>query len=54
VRLAKRAVLAAFETSLEAGLEVERIAFLAALASEDAKEGTLAVLEKRPPQFEGR
>jgi enoyl-CoA hydratase/carnithine racemase len=54
VRLAKRAVLAAFETSLEAGLEVERIAFLAALASEDAKEGTLAFLEKRTPQFEGR
>jgi enoyl-CoA hydratase len=54
VRLAKRAVAEAFETSLEAGIDHERNAFETAFASEDAREGIQAFVEKRPPQWKGR
>jgi enoyl-CoA hydratase/carnithine racemase len=54
VRLAKRAVLSAFEMPLEAGLEVERQAFLLLLGTEDRIEGTRAFLDKRQPKFRGR
>jgi enoyl-CoA hydratase len=50
-RLAKAAVLHAFDTSLEAGLDLERTAFHLALASDDAREGLGAFLEKRRPQW---
>ena len=49
VRLAKEAVAASFETTLEAGLDVERKAFAIAFASADAREGISAFLEKRKP-----
>src|SRR5581483_2543527 len=42
VRLAKEAVDAAFETSLAAGVELERRSFAVARASEDATEGLTA------------
>jgi enoyl-CoA hydratase len=54
VRLAKRAIAEAFETSLAAGVEHERVAFSTAFASEDAHEGIQAFVEKRPPQWKGR
>src|SRR5438034_1496024 len=47
VRLAKDAVLAAFETSLEQGLENERKNFFLLFASEDQSEGMKAFMEKR-------
>src|SRR2546425_5514525 len=47
VRLAKEAVLAAFETSLEEGLELERKNFFLLFATEDMREGMRAFLEDR-------
>jgi enoyl-CoA hydratase len=54
VRLAKEAVLKAFETTLEAGLDFERRAFHTLFATEDRREGIAAFLEKRRPVFKGR
>jgi enoyl-CoA hydratase/carnithine racemase len=54
VRLGKRAVLEAQETSLTEGLKVERSLFDEAMATEDRVEGMTAFLEKREPRFKGR
>jgi enoyl-CoA hydratase/carnithine racemase len=54
VRLAKQAVLAAEQTSLEQGLRAERQLFDQAMATEDRVEGMTAFLEKREPRFQGR
>jgi enoyl-CoA hydratase len=53
-RLAKEAVNRAFETTLDAGLDVERKLFHLAHSTEDAKEGLTAFGEKREPNFKGR
>ena len=39
---------------LEAGLRLESALFALCFATEDAREGTRAFLEKRPPKFRGR
>ena len=54
VRAAKEAVLRAQDTTLELGLEFERKAFYMLFATEDAKEGMRAFLEKRKPVFKGK
>jgi enoyl-CoA hydratase len=54
IRLAKEAVQAAFETSLSQGLELERKNFFLLFASEDAREGMRAFIEKRKAEFQGR
>ncbi len=54
VRLAKEAVNAAFETSLEEGLEIERKNFFMLFATEDMREGMQAFIEKRPANFKGK
>ena len=38
---------------LAAGLEAEKAAFARVFASQDAREGTAAFLEKRPARFAG-
>ena len=53
-RLAKEAVDRAYEGTLGLGLEYERRLLYLAFASQDAREGLTAFLEKRPPEFEGR
>lgn len=53
VRLAKEALLKAFETDLEAGLNLERKAFTLLAATEDRQEGIAAFMEKRKPHFKG-
>lgn len=54
IKLAKEAVLAAFNTSLDEGLIFERKNFYLCFASEDQKEGMKAFIEKRPAEFTGK
>jgi enoyl-CoA hydratase len=54
VRMAKEAVLKAFETPLTEGLAMERKSFYFLFATEDQKEGMHAFLEKRKGVFKGR
>ena len=51
VRAIKEAVNRSFETSLAEGLLHERALFYSLFATDDQKEGMLAFLEKREPQF---
>jgi enoyl-CoA hydratase len=53
-RLAKEAVDRAYEGPLQLGLEYERRLLYLAFASEDAKEGLTAFMDKRKPEFKGR
>ncbi|MDP7242371.1 MAG: enoyl-CoA hydratase-related protein [Rhodospirillales bacterium] len=53
LRLAKEAILTAFETPLAAGLEFERRNLALAFDSDDQKEGMRAFVEKRKPRFGG-
>ena len=53
-RLAKEAVLKAFSTTLEGGLELERKNFYMLFATDDQKEGMAAFVEKRKPEWKGR
>jgi enoyl-CoA hydratase len=53
VRLAKEAVLKAYETPLSEGLEFERKNFYLLFATDDQKEGMAAFVEKRPAKFKG-
>ena len=53
-RLAKDAVLSAFEMSLEQGLANERKNFFLLFATEDQSEGMKAFMEKREAEFKGR
>jgi enoyl-CoA hydratase len=53
-QLAKDAVLAAFETTLEQGLDHEVKNFFLLFASEDMREGMRAFIEKRKPDFKGK
>jgi len=53
-RMAKEAVNAAFETTLQEGLSYERRLFYLLFSTEDQKEGMEAFINKRPPRWQGR
>jgi enoyl-CoA hydratase len=53
-QLAKEAVLKAFDSTLEEGLQFERKNFYLLFATEDQKEGMAAFVEKRNPDFKGK
>jgi len=53
VRLAKEAILKAFDSSLESGLAFERKSFAILFSTADQKEGMQAFLDKRPPEWKG-
>jgi enoyl-CoA hydratase len=53
-RLAKDAVLTAFETSLSQGLEAEQKNFFLLFSTEDMREGMQAFIEKRQANFQGK
>ena len=52
--MAKMAINLGYETDINTGLMIERLAQTIAFSTEDRKEGTAAFLEKRPAQFKGR
>lgn len=54
VRLAKEALLKAFDTDLASGLRFERLAFTVLAGTEDRNEGIRAYQEKRKAHFVGR
>ncbi|MDE1853550.1 MAG: enoyl-CoA hydratase/isomerase family protein [Thaumarchaeota archaeon] len=54
LRLAKMSVNKAFEMGLSDGIDFERELFYLLFASEDAKEGMKAFMEKRKPVFKGK
>lgn len=54
VRLAKDAILKAFDTTIETGLEYERKNFYLLFATEDMREGMKAFIEKRKPEWKGK
>jgi enoyl-CoA hydratase len=54
VRLAKEAILKAFDTTIETGLELERKNFYLLFATEDQKEGMKAFIGKQKPVWKGK
>jgi len=51
VLMAKESVNAAFETTLSAGMQMERKIFNSTFALKDQQEGMTAFVEKRPPKW---
>jgi enoyl-CoA hydratase len=53
-QLGKEAILKAFDTTIESGLEFERKNFYILFSTEDQKEGMKAFVEKRKPEWKGK
>ena len=53
-RMTKEAILMAFETPLQVGLQYEKRLFAMLFSTEDQKEGMRAFMEKRKAEFKGQ
>ncbi len=54
IKLAKETIVKSMNTGLYEGVEFELKTFASVFASDDAKEGTAAFLERRKPNFTGK
>lgn len=54
LRVAKAIMDKGQDVGLEAALQMERLAFTALFGTEDQKEGVMAFVQKRKPEFKGR
>ena len=54
LQASKRAINLGLQLDLSSGLEVEILEFGNVCGTEDMKEGTLAFIEKRPPNYKGQ
>lgn len=54
LRLAKRAIDAGIQVSLDQGLEIEKTCYAQVIPTQDRLEGLLAFNEKRAPKYSGR
>jgi enoyl-CoA hydratase len=54
VMMTKESINRAYETTLAEGIRFERRVFHSMFALEDQKEGMIAFVEKRPPNFKHR
>ena len=54
IQMSKRLVYRSMDLPMMEGLEAAQAAMSIVQSTEDAREGPLAFLEKRPPQFQGR
>ena len=54
VSLAKMSMNLGYETDINTGLAIEKLAQTIAFSTQDRKEGTAAFLERRPAEFQGR
>lgn len=54
IGMSKRLLNRSLESNLETALEEEALAQTVVTQSEDTREGMLAFMERRPPQFKGR
>ena len=54
VRLAKEAIMRAYEGRVDDGIDFERKAFYLLFATQDAHEGMRAFIDRRQPNYEGR
>jgi len=53
IRMAKQAILDGWDAPLDVGMSIEAKHFSELFHSKDQKEGTLAFVQKRAPQFIG-
>jgi enoyl-CoA hydratase len=54
IQLAKEAINQSYETSLSEGVVDERRSFYLLFSTEDQKEGMMAFIEKREPEWKGK
>ncbi len=54
IKAAKRSMIFGMDKDLRTANEIEKLCFITLFGTEDQREGAMAFLEKRAPQFKGR